>query len=134
MKKTNLILFFLLLTLVCKAPEWKCLYINRASVVNYYQPLIDAVTTVESLNGVYTWNPKEEAVGWFQIRQIRVDHYNLKRGTNYKLEDFFDYNLSKEMFLYYAKGKTYEKAAKDWNGSGPLTAVYWGKIQKVINN
>ena len=87
---------------------------------------------VESQNGKYLYNAKENAVGWFQIRPVRVIHYNQLTGSNYVLNDFYDYDLSRKMFLYYASGKTYELAAKNWNGSGPMTKDYWRKIQKQL--
>ena len=119
------ILFFF--TLRAYAPELNCFYIFQI-VVNY-DPLIKAVNIVEVGDGNDLYNEVENAVGWFQIRQIRVEDYNKRRGTNYKLEDFYDYELSKEMFLYYAKGKTFEQAAKDWNGSGPKTIDYWNLVK-----
>ena len=100
--------------------------------VNPYLPLIKAVVAVESQNGKYLYNPDEGAVGWFQIRQIRVDHYNKLRGTNYKLTDFYDYDLSREMFLYYCKGRDFETVAKSWNGSGEMTKDYWNKIKQQL--
>ena len=98
-----------------------------------YEPLIKAVTMVESSNGKYTYNPDEGAVGWFQIRQVRVDHYNQMRGTNYKLTDFYDYDLSREMFLWYASGKSYEVAARNWNGKWVLTEKYWKRVKQHLN-
>lgn len=97
-----------------------------------YEPLIKAIVFVESTNGLDTINDIENAIGWFQIRQIRVDDYNKRTGSSYELNDFFDYHLSKEMFLYYAQGKSFEQAAKNWNGSGPMTEVYWKKVKKRL--
>ena len=99
---------------------------------NPYLELIRAVVQVESNGNHLAYNPKENAVGAFQIRQIRVTHYNQLRGTDYKLTDFYDYDLSLEMFMYYARGKDWEKAAKDWNGSGKLTIIYWNKIKSQL--
>ena len=101
--------------------------------INYYEPLIKAVVMVESSNGKYTYNPDEGAVGWFQIRQVRVDHYNQMRRTNYKLTDFYDYDLSREMFLWYASGKSYEVAARNWNGKWVLTEKYWKRVKQHLN-
>jgi len=117
---------------VLTAPPYTALYIIRPPEINYYEPLIKAVTYVESCNGKYTYNAKEQAVGWFSIRQCRVDHWNKLMGTSYKLDDFYDYDLSREMFLYFAKGKTFEKAARDWNGKWSLTEGYWQKVKKLI--
>jgi DNA polymerase I-like protein with 3'-5' exonuclease and polymerase domains len=97
-----------------------------------YEILAEAVTMVESGKGKKVYNKAENAVGWFQIRQCRVDHYNYLKKTKYKLTDFYSYNLSLEMFLFYAKGKSPERAAKNWNGSGPMTAIYWKKVKSKI--
>ena len=123
---------FLFLFALCLAPEYKTLYVAKADPVNFYDPLIRALILVEVGNGSILFNPLENAVGWFQIRPIRLEHYNKLRGTNYKLEDFYDYDLSKEMFLYYAHGKDWEHAARDWNGSGHKTLEYWEKIKKLL--
>jgi len=119
---------------VSSAPEWRVLYIVRSKPLHesFYDPLIQAVTWVESKWGKYIWNNTERAVGWFQIRQVRVDDYNQRTGSHYKLNDFFDYELSEKMFLYYAQGKSFERASKDWNGSGKKTLEYWRKIQQVL--
>ena len=101
--------------------------------INYYEPLIKAVVMVESSNGKYTYNPDEGAVGWFQIRQVRVDDYNKKRGMDHKLADFYDYDLSREIFLWYASGKSYEVAARNWNGKWVLTEKYWKRVKQHLN-
>lgn len=111
---------------------------NRSAVIfeqegiNYYEPLVRAITKVESMDGKYVWNQQEDAVGWFQIRKIRVDHYNQLTKSTYKLTDFYDYDLSRDMFLFYARGKSYERAAKDWNGSGKMTIEYWKKVKRYL--
>lgn len=132
-KMTILTLFITLFTLHLKAPENRCLYIAEAEGINYYEPLIKAIVQVESKNGQYLYNPKEGAVGYFQIRQCRLDDYNKKTGSHYKLQDCYDYELSRRIFLYYSHGKNYEKAARDWNGSGYKTITYWNKVKMYLN-
>ena len=122
------ILFFSLLS----APPNNSVVIFESEGVNYYEPLIKAVVMVESNNGKYLYNPKENAVGWFQIRQIRVDHYNQLTGSNYALIDFYDYDLSRKIFLYYCQGRPFESVAKSWNGSGPMVKDYWYKVKKLL--
>jgi hypothetical protein len=135
MKKLLLIfLFFISVNAILFAPNWPHFNILLKESIQPYKELIKAVCKLESDNGKYTYNAKEKAVGWFQIRQIRVTDYNQRTGNNYKLEDFYDYNLSEKMFLYYASGKSLEKAAKNWNGSGPMTIKYWDKIQKYLSS
>lgn len=124
-----MVLFLAMLFSVLTAPPDRRLVVVKDEGISFYEPLIKAVTFVESVDGKYLYNPKENAVGWFQIRQVRVDDYNKLTGLKYALNDFYDYDLSREMFLYYAKGKSYEKAAKSWNGSGKKTIAYWKKVK-----
>jgi DNA polymerase I-like protein with 3'-5' exonuclease and polymerase domains len=91
-----------------------------------------AVCLHESGGNPKAFNKKEKAVGAFQIRPIRVRDYNQKLGTNYRLNDFYDFELSLECFLYYARGKTWEQAARSWNGSGPMTVKYWEGIKQKL--
>jgi hypothetical protein len=114
------------------APGWLQMAVISHNPISYYEPLLRAVSKVESMDGLYVYNEKENAVGWLQIRQVRVDHYNRLTGKNYELNDFYDLDLSRQMFLFFAKGKSYEEAAKQWNGSGPMTETYWNKIQKNL--
>jgi len=98
-----------------------------------YDLLIEAITFVESSHGVNVYNASEQAVGWFQIRQIRVDDYNRRTGSSYKLNDFYDYELSREMFIYYAKMyNSWEEIARRWNGSGAMTTIYWNKVNNYL--
>jgi len=129
MKKLTTVLLLMIFAVNLFAPEYKSLYILPGEKISFYEPLIRAITWKESRHGKYVWNPIENAVGWFQIRPIRVEDYNRKVGTSYRLEDFYSYELSREMFLYYAKGKTFETAAKNWNGSGPKTIDYWNDVK-----
>jgi hypothetical protein len=135
MKKMIVLIFLILIFFTLQAPvirydddvlieQWK-----RTEQIRYWQSIIEAVVWVESRGDTFAYNEKENAVGAFQIRQCRVDHYNKLKGTKYKLKDFFDYNLSKEMFLYFAEGKDFETACKKWNGSGKMTLTYWKKVK-----
>ena len=132
MRKMFTIILILMLTIPVFAPSEKVLYLLKPEAINYYNPLIKALTWVEVRDGKILYNPLEDAVGYFQIRPIRVEHYNKLTGSNYKLEDFYDYELSRKMFLYYTKGRSYEEVARSWNGSGPKTIEYWKKVQKVL--
>jgi len=127
-----MMIFISLLSLQVFAPSEKALYIVKPEASNYYEPLAKVVSWYESKDDILALNITEQAVGPFQIRQIRVNDYNRRRNTDYKIEDFFDYDLSKEMFFYYARGKSYEMAAKNWNGSGLLTIKYWNNVKKFL--
>lgn len=130
--RMTLIILLTFLFLPARCPEDKAIAIVSGRAINYYDPLIYAVTMVESSGGKYLYNAKENAKGPFQIRQCRIDHYNKLTGLNYTLNDCYDYEISKKVFLYFAKGKTYERAARDWNGKFSLTEKYWNKVKKYL--
>ena len=140
MKKRNLTFLLLFISMHLMAPplEKPTLYIEAPTSINFFdeirgfEPLIEAVVRYESRGNPFAYNAKENAVGAFQIRQCRIEDYNNQMGTNYVLEDCYDYNLSKRIFLYFAKDKDFEHAAKDWNGSGPMTEIYWENVKKLI--
>ena len=115
------------------APNLNDFIVVKDEPISYYEILADAVVMVESRGNPLAYNPDEGAVGAFQIRQIRVDDYNKKTNNNYKVEDFYDLELSRECFLYYARiNKEPELIAKRWNGSGPKTIEYWRKVKKYL--
>jgi hypothetical protein len=132
MKRSILILFFGLFSAVLSAPPFEVVYIAIPKEINAYDPLIRAITTVESMNGKYVYNEKENAVGWFQIRQVRIDDFNNRTGKAYTLADCYDYEISKEVFLFFCQGRDFESVAKSWNGSGPMTEIYWQKIKNKL--
>jgi hypothetical protein len=117
------------------------LFILESNGIHSYDPLINAIFIHESGGDQFAINELEMAVGPGQVRQCRVDHYNKLMGTSYTLSDFFSFDLTKEMFLYFTchngngnpiPPKTYEKASKDWNGSGPMTITYWNNIKALL--
>ena len=131
---TTLLLSTLFILLTAPEGVRERILIPEPPVVCEYDVLIDAITWIESTHGLNTFNPRENAVGWFQIRQIRVDDYNKRTGNNYKLDEFYDYNFSREMFIFYARMyNDWETIAKRWNGSGPMTITYWDKVKNRIN-
>lgn len=99
-----------------------------------FQPLWEAVCTVESNNNESALNGLEMAFGIAQIRDIRIRDYNDRTGKGYTLEDCLDSVISREVFMYYAeKLGDYETIAKRWNGSGAKTEIYWEKIKEELN-
>ena len=130
----KLLTLFILL-LICLpvfGPNNNLVFLRAEEPVNIYDRLINAIVMVESENGQHLYNDVENAVGYFQIRPIRVLDYNQRTGSDYKLEDFYSYELSREMFLYYTKGRSFERVAKSWNGSGPMTVEYWKLIKAIL--
>jgi hypothetical protein len=81
------------------------------------------------------FNINEEAVGGLQIRPIRLLDYNQRTGKNYKMKDCYDFRISKEIFLYFAKlsgTNDYESIARSWNGSGITTLSYWVRVKSFL--
>jgi len=114
------------------APEIKVAYIRSAKPVDAYERITKAVVQVESAGDTFAFNVSEEAVGAFQIRSIRLLDYYQRTGNFYKLEDCYSFEISKEIFLYYARQigySDYETIARNWNGSGETTLDYWEKVK-----
>ncbi len=133
--KSILIIFFLLLTIRATAPNVKVAFVFNSEPVDAYDRLIKAVIQVESLGDTLAYNLTEEAIGAFQIRPIRLRDYNQRTGNNYKSEDCYNFQISKEIFLYYAKQTDfpdYETIARKWNGSGKTTLDYWEKVKSHL--
>lgn len=127
-----LIIIFSLPAIRTSAPDVKFACICAAKPVNGYDRLIKAVVQVESAGDTLAYNLFEEAAGAFQIRPIRLLDYYQRTGINYQTRDCYNYDISKEIFLYYATQtghRDYETIAKNWNGSGKLTLVYWEKVK-----
>ena len=121
-----------LLDLRLSAPDVKVIYIPFTKPLDAYERLVNAVVMVESAGDTLAYNQLEEAVGAFQIRQIRLLDYYQRTGINYTIEECYNFNISKEIFLYYARQtgyQDYETIARNWNGSGNATLDYWEKIK-----
>jgi len=144
MKKMLLMLFLLSTCLYSFAPNHNSLYIEISepiTIMDIYEPLIKSMYDIEADNNPLAYNKIEGAYGGLQIRKCRLDHYNRLTGKNYRLTDMYNFETSKEIFLYFAthsnngkdiSPKSFELAAKNWNGSGPMTENYWDKIKSKL--
>ena len=133
--RSALFIIFLLLSDRAAAPGLKVVFIFASDAIDPYGRLIEAVIQVESLGDTLAYNLTEEAFGAFQIRPIRLQDYNQRTGKNYKMEDCYNFHISKEIFLYYAKQigyPDYETIARNWNGSGKTTLDYWEKVKSNL--
>lgn len=133
--KCLLILLLSLSATRAPAPGLNVIYIVASEPVDPFEVLVNAIVQVESLGDPLAYNPVEEAVGAFQIRPIRVMDYNQRTGKNIKIENCYSYDVSKEIFLYYARltgYPHYETIARNWNGSGVLTTEYWRRVKKYL--
>lgn len=134
-RKVSLLLFLLLLTFPAIAPGRNALLIYESPAINPFEPLMEAIGNIETMGNTMAFNKFENAVGIFQIRQVKVDEYNRQTGNKFLLTDMFDYENSRRVFLYFASMAGpyhFEKIAKAWNGSGPMTDFYWQRIRSNI--
>ena len=134
-KSIYIILVLFSFMLRATAPNTNSLTIVYPDPVEPYKKLIYAIGTVETMHDTLSYNPVEQAVGYFQIRPIRLQDYNRRTGSKYRLKDMYDYKISEKIFLYYADQigpYNFEKIAKNWNGSGPRTNHYWKRIKKYL--
>jgi hypothetical protein len=109
--------------------------IIESTPIKPFTKLIQAVGMVETGFDTLAYNAVEEATGYFQIRPIRVMDYNQRTGNNYTLNDMYNYEIAEKVFLYYASiigPGNFEKIAKSWNGSGPMTIHYWERVKKYL--
>lgn len=130
-----LTLLFISLSLKAAAPVTSQLTIISSEPIEPYRKLIHAIGRVETMHDTLSYNPVEQAVGYFQIRPIRLRDYNNRTGSKYKLKDMYDYKISEKIFLYYADQigpYNFEKIAKNWNGSGPRTYYYWKRVKNYL--
>lgn len=111
--------------------EQNVLYIEQPECIKPFEDLWKAVCMVESTNNPLAINQEEQAYGIAQIRQCRIDHFNQLTGKKYTLQDCFNPVIAKEVFLRFAKPNL-ERTAKRWNGSGPMTEIYWNKVKKYL--
>jgi hypothetical protein len=117
------------------APVRESLLVFYSHPIEPYERLIRAIGIVETKCDTLAYNPIEEAVGYFQIRPVRLEDYNKRTGSNYTMKDMFNYEISEKIFLYYAVQigpYDFEKIARRWNGSGPRTIHYWNRIKKYL--
>lgn len=134
-RKGLFISFFILLSLSATAPDLKGTFIIVTKPVSPFEKLMTAIVKVESSGDTLAINCEEEAIGAFQIRPIRLLDYNQRTGKKYKEDDLYNIEISKEIFLYYARKMGYhnfESIAKSWNGSGKSTATYWQKVKSYL--
>jgi hypothetical protein len=132
MKRIIKLLFFLLISAEIYAPEYRTICVEYTPPVDCYARLIDAIGFVESSHNDSAINHSEQAYGFFQVRQIRLDDYYQRTGIRYELSDMLNRGKAEKVFRYYARGRDYEKIARDWNGSGRGTDRYWNKVRQLI--
>lgn len=132
MKRTILLLILFVGAIIVHAPKWDHLVI-ALEVHNPYETIWEAVCQVESNNNPLAYNKKENAVGIAQIRPILIKDYNLRTGKKYLLQEMYDPEKSREVFIYYARRhKNTDLIIRKWNGSGQETYAYLEKVKKYL--
>ncbi|MGD0582982.1 MAG: hypothetical protein ABR974_08580 [Bacteroidales bacterium] len=117
------------------APSRESLVIFQSSPIEPYKRLINAIGIVETKCDTLSFNPVEQATGFFQIRPVRLEDYNIRTRSHYRMKDLYSYKISEKIFLYYARQVgpyDPEKIARRWNGSGHKTNNYWDRVKKYL--
>ena len=135
-RKLEIVCFLLMFfSLKVSAPLWKSMTITHLPPIEPYKRLVFAIGMVETKGDTLAYNPLEEAVGYFQIRPVRLIDYNIRTGSAYTMNDLYNFKISERIFLYFADRigpYNFEQIARKWNGSGQLTNFYWGRIKKYL--
>jgi len=135
LRKLIFVVSFMLTGLKVVAPGANYIVISESPGIQPFSDIMYATAMVETMGNTLAYNEFENAVGIFQIRQVRIDEYNRRTGGNYSLRDMYDPQLSEKVFLYFASRYgpyNQEKIAKGWNGSGPMTELYWKRIKEYL--
>jgi hypothetical protein len=134
MKTFKSILLLLLISSQLYAPEIsnESVYILKDEAIQPFEKLWKAICIVESSNNPSAINEKEQAYGIAQIRQCRIDHFNKLTGKNYDLQDCLNSRIAKEIFMRFATKLDLEMTARNWNGRGKMTLIYWEKVKKYL--
>ena len=138
--KLLMIILLAVIALRVAAPPAPTVMILYAIPVNPYEPGFRATGMVESKGDLLAYNDIEKAYGCVQIREIRLRDYNNRTGSNYSVEDLYDYEISRKIYMYYASKIDYrnpERIAREWNGwvggmKKKSTEEYWGRISSEL--
>lgn len=134
MKRILLLIILSCWWLNMSSAGYQAFYFFRAEGINPYERYWKAVTHYESNGNIFAYNPLEQAYGPGQIRQCKLNDYNLANNTCYTLLDCFKYEVSTKVFMWHCLqyNTDIETIVKRWNGSGPMTEDYWKAIQANI--
>ena len=126
----------MLFSLSLKAPSDKRAVIIQPEAIQPYEALSKAVDIVETNCNPFAVGDKHMeswSYGIKQIRQIKLDWYNDRTGSNYTLKDCFDVSVSNEIFMYHMmQYNDTGYAIRKWNGSGIKTYAYLNKVKKHL--
>jgi hypothetical protein len=129
-------LLTIILFLICyslPAPGRNELPILKMQSTNPYLPILKACIEIESRGDSLAYSFKEDAAGILQIRPIRLKQYFIETGIYYSLNDCFNPDISKKIFLHFAaqfNPYDYKAIAKDWNKS--KSDYYWNLVKAKL--
>ena len=135
MRRMKLLIIITLFSLKAFCPSDPAIRIVKTEAIRPFKPLIFAIGSVECSFDTLAYNPLEQATGYFQIRPIRIEDYNKRTGSNYTLNDMFDYYKAEKVFLYYASRigpYDMERIIRNWNGKWSLTDDYYKKVKSKL--
>lgn len=116
------------------APGGPAIFIPEAEGINPYLQVWTAVKFVETGVHPATINYMEQAYGPGQIRQAKLDDYNLAHGTDFTLMECLEEGLSLKIFSWHCNQyNDIDLAIRRWNGSGPATFDYLKKVYDHAN-
>ena len=130
--KVVILILFLACYSLSAPPCYQVPVILQPEPLTNLEAIWQAVVIVESSGNPYAVNYEKGgySIGVVQIRQVRIDHYNRLTGANYTLDDCFSPEVSKEVFMYFAKRIGNEdRLIRAWNGSGPQTIEYLNLVK-----
>ena len=120
MKRTIFIILLCFAWNLSSAPGRAELVILTSESINPYERIWEAICEHETSNDSTAYNEIEQAVGIAQIRPIRLKDYNIRSGNRYRLEEMYEVNKSKAVFMFYAqKIHNTDRIIRLWNGRGP---------------
>lgn len=118
--------------------------IRKQLVKDYFKQIdnmIHAVRIVESGLNDFAVGAAQD-VGPLQITPIRIADYNQRTGKNYSHSDCFKWEVSREVFMYYANligyiPTNFEEVCRRWNRSSAWQdekgQAYWERVSKHLN-
>ena len=126
---------FLIAAKLTAPPGVQIPVIIQQQPLNNYEAIWQAVCQVESNCNPWAVNYEKGgfSCGISQIRQCRIDHYNQLSTNCVQLDDVFDPEISKEIFMFFAhRIGNEDKLIKAWNGAGEQTYHYLSKVRRIM--
>lgn len=135
MKRLFVLLALFISIKLSAPPGYQVVVLLRPEPLTNLEAIWTAVCQVESSGNRWAVNFEKggHSVGIAQIRQVRIEHYNRLTGKDYILQDAFSPEISREIFMYFARRIGNEdKLIMAWNGSGPQTVGYLKKVKSCL--